>query len=127
MLHVELFPLGTDGASAKAGGAGSGGVNSMPYVEHIDDLDDEADDLIGKSFRFKVRVSGKIKKLSNYYVKPRIEYQHYMDDVTEAESKLEKSGTKVKGKVERGYEFNHEHVVTQDPVTERYLDYLKHG
>ena len=35
VLHVELFPLGTDGSGAKAGGAGSGGVNQMPYLKSM--------------------------------------------------------------------------------------------
>lgn len=101
---TELKPKTPD-ASAKA-------------VESMDDLEHQASSLAGQKFEFSVSVP-RIRKMPAHWERPRLEFQHYMDEALSFVSKGQKAAT-YRGEPPEWTFGCTDVVCVQDPVTERY-------
>ncbi|CAD7975040.1 unnamed protein product [Amoebophrya sp. A120] len=87
--------------------------------DSIEELEDECDHgLTGGSFSFKIKVA-KLRKLdAKKWKNPRVEFQYYVDEKTVVRPKRDNKSEFI---------FDYSKTVKQDPVTERYLEYLRTG
>ena len=127
-LKIELERVSKDKKSPSKSGSSVGGGSSSSTAtspkkkyRSIEQLEEESEDLAGKSFKFRLRVI-RLKKLGIAWRSPRVEFQYYVDEKTVVRPKREVPGGK---RDPPEYVFDYSKSLTQDPVTERYAEYLK--